>query len=159
MFSIRRAGDSDGAGILECLRSSFEPYRGSYTPEGFADTVLSPETIGQRLSEMSVFVAVAGAGEIIGTIGCAIARDGEGHIRGMAVLPSWQGRGAASELLRAAEAELRERGCARVSLDTTAPLKRAARFYEKNGYRASGRVADFFGMPLFEYVKHLSSVP
>ena len=48
MFSIRRAGDSDAAGILECLRSSFEPYRESYTPGGFADTVLAPETIGQR---------------------------------------------------------------------------------------------------------------
>ncbi len=52
MFSIRKAGESDAAGILECLRSSFEPY-------------------------------------------------------------------------------------------------------EKNGYRASGRVADFFGMPLFQYVKPL----
>ena len=155
MFSIRRAGESDAAGILECLRSSFEPYRETYTPEGFADTVLSQETIGRRLSEMSVFVAVSVAGEVIGTIGCAIAAEGEGHIRGMAVLPAWQGRGAATDLLRAAEAELRARGCKRVSLDTTEPLIRAARFYEKNGYRASGRVADFFGMPLFEYVKPL----
>jgi ribosomal protein S18 acetylase RimI-like enzyme len=155
MFSIRRAGESDAAGILECLRSSFEPYRESYTPGGFADTVLSPETIGGRLSEMSVFVAVSGAGDVIGTIGSAIAAEGEGHIRGMAVLPAWQGRGAAAELLRAAELELQARGCSRVSLDTTEPLKRAARFYEKNGYRASGRVADFFGMPLFEYVKLL----
>jgi len=155
MFSIRKAGESDAAGILECLRSSFEPYRESYTPEGFADTVLSAETIGARLSEMTVFVAVSGSGEVIGTIGCAIAGEEEGHIRGMAVLSAWQGRGVAAELLRAAEAELRARGCARVSLDTTEPLKRAARFYEKNGYRASGRVADFFGMPLFEYVKPL----
>jgi len=155
MFSIRKAAEGDAAGILDCLRSSFEPYRESYTPEGFADTVLSAETIGARLSEMAVFVAVSGSGEVIGTIGCAIAAKEEGHIRGMAVLSAWQGHGVAAELLRAAEAELGARGCARVSLDTTEPLKRAARFYEKNGYRASGRVADFFGMPLFEYVKPL----
>jgi GNAT superfamily N-acetyltransferase len=155
MFSIRKAGESDAAGILECLRSSFEPYRESYTPEGFADTVLSAETIGGRLSEMTVFVAVSGSGMVIGTIGCAIAGEEEGHIRGMAVRSAWQGRGAAKELLRAAEAEMRTRGCKRVSLDTTEPLKRAVRFYEKNGYRASGRVGDFFGMPLFEYVKEL----
>ena len=37
----------------------------------------------------------------------------------------------------------------------SAPLQRAIRFYERNGYRPSGRVADFFGMPLFEYVKPL----
>ena len=68
--SIRRAGESDAAGILECLRSSFEPYRESYTPEGFADTILSPETIGRRLSELFVFVAVGGAGG-----GFAVIRD------------------------------------------------------------------------------------
>ena len=27
------------------------------------------------------------------------------------------------------------------------------RFYERNGYRASGKVGDHFGMPLYEYVK------
>jgi putative acetyltransferase len=108
---------------------------------------------------MTVLVALSSMGEIVGTIGCAAAGKGEGHIRGMAVLPAWQGRGAAAKLLRAAEEELRARGCRRVTLDTTEPLKRAARFYEKNGYRASGRVADFFGMPLFEYIKHVASVP
>jgi len=40
--------------------------------------------------------------------------------------------------------------------DTTEPLRPAVRFYERNGYRASGRVTDF-GMPLFEYVKRLES--
>jgi hypothetical protein len=32
---------------------------------------------------------------------------------------------------------------------------RAVRFYEKNGHRTSGKVRDFFGMPLFEYTKAL----
>jgi len=30
------------------------------------------------------------------------------------------------------------------------------RFYEKNGFRRSGKVTDFYGMPLFEYVKTLA---
>jgi hypothetical protein len=42
-----------------------------------------------------------------------------------------------------------------VSLDTTRPLAPAIRFYEQHGYRASGRIADFFGMELLEYVKPL----
>ncbi len=29
------------------------------------------------------------------------------------------------------------------------------RFYESHGYRRSGEVTDFFGMPLHEYVKDL----
>lgn len=79
----------------------------------------------------------------------------EGHLRGMAVLPEWQGGGVAEALLRAAEAELVSRNCACITLDTTEPLQRATRFYEKHGYRRSGRVSDFFGMRLHEYVKYL----
>jgi hypothetical protein len=29
------------------------------------------------------------------------------------------------------------------------------RFYEKHGYRRSGKVTDFFGMDLYEFVKEL----
>ena len=134
---------------------AFEPYREEYTREGFADTVLNSETLARRLGQMTVFVAVGEAGEIAGTIGCAAVSDFEGHIRGMAVQPDWQGRGVADRLLAAAESDLRARGCRRASLDTTEPLKRAIRFYERNGYVASGRVGDFFGMPLYEYLKPL----
>src|SRR5262249_44750371 len=48
-------------------------------------------------------------------------------------------------------------GCGRVRLDTTRHLGRAIRFYETHGFRASGRVSDFFGMELFEYVKTLGA--
>jgi GNAT superfamily N-acetyltransferase len=145
----------DATQILSCLRAAFEPYRHEYTPAGFDDTVLSWETIDVRLRLMSVFVAEEKDGRVIGTVGCGAVSAEEGHIRGMAVLPEWHGRGVASELLRAAEEELREKGCRRVTLDTTAPLKRAIKFYERNGYQASGKVGDFFGMELFEYVKPL----
>jgi GNAT superfamily N-acetyltransferase len=104
---------------------------------------------------MSLFVAVADTGEVAGTIGCARSGDDEGHLRGMAVLPGWQGSGVAEHLLKQAEAELRDLGCRRVTLDTTAPLKRAMRFYERHGYRPTGKVTDFFGMPLYEYAKEL----
>jgi GNAT superfamily N-acetyltransferase len=104
---------------------------------------------------MSVLVAVAAEGKIVGTIASAVADAGVGHLRGMAVLPVWQGAGVAALLLDAAERELRVKRCSVVTLDTTEPLQRATRFYEKYGYRASGRVSDFHGMPLFEYVKDL----
>jgi ribosomal protein S18 acetylase RimI-like enzyme len=103
---------------------------------------------------MAIFVAVDSSGEVVGTIGGS-ASGNEGHIRGMAVRPVWQSRGVADELLRAVENELQSKGCSRITLDTTQPLQRAIRFYERHGYRASGKVSDFFGMPLFEYVKHL----
>ena len=153
--SIRRAVPDDVPGILECLRKAFEPYRESYTPAAFEDTVLSPETIRDRLTEMSVFVAVTGTSGIAGTIGAKVGGGGEGHIRGMAVHPALVGTGVAQSLLEAVENDLRERGCTRVSLGTTRPLERAIRFYTRNGFRSTGVVRDFYGMPLFEYLKEL----
>jgi len=41
----------------------------------------------------------------------------------------------------------------RITLDTTEPLNRAIRFYEKNGYRPTGKIGRFYGMPLLEYSK------
>jgi ribosomal protein S18 acetylase RimI-like enzyme len=73
----------------------------------------------------------------------------------MAVLPAFQGRGVAEGLLGAAEAELREHDCSRVTLDTTRPLERAIHFYTRRGYAHNGIVTDFFGMPLYEYEKQL----
>jgi len=113
------------------------------------------ETITQRLESMRVFVAVVADKQVIGTIACAMSDVAEGHLRGMAVQPKWQGRGVAEKLLRAAEAELVKQGCSRVTLDTTEPLQRAMQFYECHGYRRSGKTTDFFGMCLQEFRKDL----
>ena len=152
-FSVRRADLRDALDVLDCLRDAFEPLRSAYTEAAFNDTVPSPVTIAERLADTAVFVAVSPGGEVLGTIGGRAVGGGEGHLRGMAVRPRAQGSGIAEGLLEAVEDELAAGGCTRITLDTTAPLRRATRFYERNGYRPSGVVRDFFGMPLFEYVK------
>jgi GNAT superfamily N-acetyltransferase len=154
LISIRKASAEDSEGILACLHAAFAPYESRYTPAAYEDTVLTPQSLQKRLQTMSVLVAHSG-GSVIGTITCAVSGD-EGHLRGMAVRPDWQGKNVAHLLLEAAERELRDKRCRRVTLDTTAPLERAMHFYEKYGYRKSGRVSDFFGMPLHEYVKTLT---
>lgn len=106
------------------------------------------------MQKMHILVAVSD-GEIIGTVSGAACEGGEGHLRGMAVLPQYAGTGVAAELLNVIETWLRQRGCTRVTLDTTLPLQAAMKFYEKHGYLHSSRVSDFFGMPLVEYVKQL----
>ncbi len=151
-----RAGDADDVpAILSCLAAAFEPYRTRYTPGAWLDTVLTSETLQQRLSSMTVLVAISPGEGMVGTIAFSMA-SGEGHLRGMAVLPAWQGRGVAAALLESAETELVSVKCDRITLDTTEPLQRAMRFYEKHGYRRSGQVTDFFGMELYEFVKELS---
>jgi ribosomal protein S18 acetylase RimI-like enzyme len=153
LVSFREATSADACGILACLAAAFEVYRDSYTPAAFADTILNSETIQGRLQEMTVFVATAESGEIVGTIACSVVNPEEGHIRGMALLPIAHGSGIAARLLTLAEVHFRQRNCKRISLDTTAPLERAIRFYERSGFSPSGKVQDFFGMPLYEYLK------
>lgn len=154
-FTIREATPDDAPAILACLREAFEPFRIDYTPEAFLDTVLSPETLKHRLGAMTVLVAVA-EDTLIGTIGAAAEKNREGHLRGMAVRVAWQGSGVASRLLAAAEAQLLARDCHRITLDTTEPLTRAIAFYRRHGYTPTGRVQDFYGMPLYEYAKALA---
>jgi ribosomal protein S18 acetylase RimI-like enzyme len=132
-YKIRKANANETDAILACLRSAFETYRAEYTPAAFADTVLDSETIKSRMRDMSVLVAVS-EDMVVGTIGCGVNGE-EGHLRGMAVYPDWQGTELASALLSAAENELRRSKCTFVTLDTTKPLKRAIRFYESTASR------------------------
>jgi ribosomal protein S18 acetylase RimI-like enzyme len=136
------------------LRSAFAPYERDYTPAAYQDTVLTRETLDRRLHDMCVLVAV-NKSEVVGTLAYNVMPGGHGHLRGMAVIPECQGRGIASRLLHQAEFELRAHHCRRSTLDTTAPLERAPWFYRSNGYAATGKQSNFFGMPLFEYSKQL----
>jgi GNAT superfamily N-acetyltransferase len=76
----------------------------------------------------------------------------------MAVRTAWQGTDVSKRLLESAQIELQARGCPRISLGTTEPLQRAISFYLKNGFRPSGKLSDFFGMPLYEYLKELPTI-
>lgn len=155
LFSIRSATAEDAEAILSCLTLAFEPFRADYTSDAYRDTVPTLDAFHARLASMCVLVAVSANGEIVGTVAAQRSTPNEGHLRGMAVRPDWQGAGVADRLLEAAERTLLDWNCSRVSLDTTEPLQRAIRFYLRHGFRASGRVTDFFGMPLFEYLKIL----
>lgn len=154
VITIQLATVHDAEKIRACLEAAFAGHRAHYTRPAFEDTVPTVAAIRARMTYMTVYKAWTTGGEIIGTVACGVV--GEiGHLRGMAVYPAWQGQGIAEQLLHAAESALITAGCVHVTLDTTEPLRRAIRFYEKHGYSPSGRVTDFFGMPLYEYVKTL----
>src|ERR1700736_2325193 len=102
MVVVRRARSRDDEEIASCLRTSFAPYRESYTAAAYEDTVPAESGVGARLAAMGVFVAEDRDGAIVGTVGGSAA-GAEGHIRGMAVLPRAQGAGAAARLLEAVE--------------------------------------------------------
>ena len=95
-------------------------------------------------------------GMVIGTIGWQKVSENEGHIRGMAVLPERQGKNSpATALLQVVENDARSKVCTYLTLDTTAPLKRAQNFYKKQGFNETGKTGDFFGLIMYEYAKKL----
>lgn len=154
-IAIRPADANQAEAIRACLAEAFAAFRSLYTLEAYQDTVPTPDAMRKRMSDMTVYVASTVEGEIVGTVSYSLDGRKTAHLRGMAVRPAWRGYGIAEQLLRTAEDDLLAAGCALVSLHTTAPLERAIRFYQKHGFVPSGRIEDFFGMPLYEYVKSL----
>ncbi len=98
MVAIREAQLEEAEAISACLNSAFERFRSQYTAEAFDDTVPSPEAIRERMVLMKVYVAITSEGEVVGTIASGM-RGEEGHLRGMAIRPPWQGRGIADSCL------------------------------------------------------------
>jgi len=156
VFTIRPATIKDAKAVHEVLLAAFEEYRFFYSPEGFTDTVLSEEKAKDRIKETKVYVAVDQHGKIIGTIGWQKLNESEGHIRGMGVIPSMQGKGSpATSLLRQVERDAQLENCTILTLDTTEILKRAQNFYEKNGFKRTGKIGEFFGSIIYEFAKIL----
>jgi len=106
--NVRQASKADVENIRKCLAAAFEPFRTQYTRGGFFDTVPSAANLVRRIADMTLFLAEAD-GQVVGTIGCNKCNDQEGHLRGMAVLPEYQGSGAAARLLAAAGRNSRDR--------------------------------------------------
>jgi ribosomal protein S18 acetylase RimI-like enzyme len=157
-FKIRKAKPQDAKSIHKVILSAFEEYRKYYSSEGFEDTVMSEELVLTRMKTMNIYVAEDKNKNIIGTIGWLKINDKEGHIRGMAVLPKWQGKNSpASALLRTVEEEAIMQNCQFLSLDTTAVLKRAQNFYRKHKFKETGKTGNFFGSKIFEFIKNLSN--
>jgi GNAT superfamily N-acetyltransferase len=154
-ITIHRATVGHADGILDCLHAAFAPYAQYYSAEAYEDSTLTKESLLRRMNDMTILVALNPSGRVVATIACSVIGKGEGHLRGMAVLPQHQATGVADRILEHVEAELARLNCSRITLDTTKPLQRAMRFYERHGYQRSGKISDFFGMPLIEYVKEL----
>jgi len=156
-YIIRKAQPKDAKGIHEVLLAAFEEFRYFYSPEGFANTVMSEEVALERLRKMTLFVAVNENHEVVGTVGWKRISEKEGHIRGMAVHPKFQGKNSpAAGLLKEVEIHALSQSCIFLTLDTTVILKRAQNFYRKHGFKETGKKGDFFGSTIYEFEKKIS---
>lgn len=156
-YMIRKAQPKDAKGIHEVVLAAFEDFRYFYSPEGFANTVMSEEVALERIKKMTLFVAVIQNHEIIGTVGWKRISKKEGHIRGMAVHPKFQGKNSpAADLLKEVEKDAYSQGCTFLTLDTTKILKGAQIFYKKHGFKETGKTGDFFDSTIYEFEKKIS---
>ena len=153
---VRRAGPEDAAAIALVLRTAFAEYESVYTPAAFAATTPSSAEIEHRLGEGPVWIALCDD-VVIGTVS-AVPRAKGLYIRGMAVVPSARGRGAAASLLAHVERYARERGCSHLELSTTPFLASAVALYRRAGFRRAGAGPhDHFGTPVFTMTKTLAA--
>ncbi|MER5635726.1 N-acetyltransferase [Kitasatospora sp. NPDC002227] len=97
----------------------------------------------RRLAEAELFVAVDGAGHVLGCVTFAsggtewadIAEPHEGEIRMLAVGSAARGRGVGEALVRASIARSRELGLTAMAFSTRPSMTAAHRLYERVGFR------------------------
>lgn len=92
-------------------------------------------------------VAEAESGKIAGFVVAEIQhrRGGSaGHIITLDVHPGWRRMGIGSQLMRAAEQRLRERGAAEIHLEVAIDDPGAQQFYESLGYARTGRIPGYY---------------
>jgi GNAT superfamily N-acetyltransferase len=111
--------------------------------------------------DVPVFLVASRDGEDAGCLGLRFLGDGVGELTRMFVRMPFRGRGVASALLRAMEAEALDRGVTVLRLDTRGDLVEARALYVKHGFAEIERYNDAqYADHWFEKrLKRLTSAP
>ena len=155
---LRAAEANDVPALLAITKDGLETYRDFAGPEWEAPTFDELDTIA--IDDVATWIVAEDDGEPVGhTLLIPAARSREpvadpalGHLLQLFVLPSHWGTSAARELNAAIVAAAAERGFEAIRLFTPEAQTRARRFYEREGWRAVGRMEETpFGFPVVEY--------
>jgi predicted N-acetyltransferase YhbS len=165
VITLRLATAADAGAVAATLREGFDSYR-SWAPADWTPPDVGegdPERFGRALARPDVWfmVACTGDGDVVGHVALALATHedpgppppGTVFLWQLFVRVVWHGEGVAAELLHAAIVEAARRGYSAVALWTLEGAGRARRFYEREGFAATGRVhrESDFGLPTIEY--------
>lgn len=97
------------------------------------------------ISAGAIFIATAGPEPVGVAAGVPRASPAEFGLGAIWVAPQWRGRGAAPMLAGTVIGWARSQGAARLGLWVPADNPRARAFYERQGFRATGRSRPFPG--------------
>lgn len=145
---MRRAAARDaGACALTHVLSWRAGYRG-ILPDEYLDSLTVDDRLpwwerqlgGTGEADVEVFVAEDGDGEVRGfaSVATSDAEAGVGVLAQLYVDPAVWGTGLARSLLTAATERLKARSFRHATLDVARDNGRARRFYEREGWRATG---------------------
>jgi GNAT superfamily N-acetyltransferase len=168
-WSLRPAGPGDAPQIAAVLREAFDGYR-SFAPPGWEppDVDMELERARAYLARAEVWCLIAEqGGEPAGHVSIIPAglhhrpseEPGLAHLWQLFVRPPLWGSGLATAMHAEAVREAGSRGFTGMRLFTPAAQARARRFYEREGWTATGEASDSlgFGMPLVEYRRAINS--
>lgn len=152
---VRIATPADAAGIAVVVYESFREFEALYTPEAFAATTPTEQSIRDRMTEGTVWLAIR-KDLIVGTV-AGVPMDTRFYVRSMAVQPASRGLRIGRLLLEELEVFATMSGCESLFLSTTPFLHAAIRLYERFGFRRTEEEPhDLSGTPLFTMEKNLS---
>ncbi len=136
---IRPASQGDADAILHVInRSNAESYRGIIPAEYFKEPVLSRAELLEHLAGMEFYVYLEDDA-VVGVSALTRWDDATGELRWVYVLPEHQRRGVGTALLDYLERKAREKGLSEMVLFTDENASWAISFYEKLGYRRTGK--------------------
>lgn len=119
-------------------------------PDSFAGTLTGAAALGEpdwraMTRDGAIFIASVG-GQAAGVAACVPrASPRERGLGAMWVAPAWRGRGVAPMLAAAVIAWARAQDCTHLGLWVPADNPRARAFYERQGFRPTGRSRPFPG--------------
>lgn len=134
MARIRKMTESDLDRVAEIAAAVFSM---PWSRQGFAETLPM---------DNACFLVAEENGEILGFCGLYMAAD-EGEILNVAVLPPYQKRGVADQMLKELLCEGSRCGITRYFLEVRVSNAPAIRLYEKNGFLRQGIRKGFYQNP------------
>lgn len=119
-------------------------------PASFADTAGEARALGEpdwraMTRDGAIFIATVGRRAVGVAAGLPRPSPRERGLGAMWVAPAWRGRGVAPMLAAAVIGWARDQNCRRVGLWVPAENPRARAFYERQGFRPTGRSRPFPG--------------
>jgi GNAT superfamily N-acetyltransferase len=140
---ITRVGEDDWRVWRDIRLAALADAPGAFGSAPEQEEALPEDAWRAMTRTAAIFVATANGTGIGVVAGLPRESAGERGLGAMWVTPSWRGRGVAAALAGAVIAWARSEGCARIGLWVSADSPRARRFYQRQGFRATGQARPF----------------